>query len=546
MYLQKLRATTATMGSFSTSLLKVIADLRRRGFCPPSTRIELRQWVQDSITAVRSELTSALREMRAERVKRWQAQIPRLWKDQPRALYRFLHGDSAAWGATPIVDDAGQQCCTHAEVDTVVKAYWVDGVWRRLEHVDPSLSWAAFQASRFFHHIPHCTWPHESWSLERVRSVLGGMREGSSPGVRGIPLSIWKALPDSFLQRVADLLNLVEKESLWPDELLEAYVTMIPEASGGSRPQDQRPITVLDVVYRLWAKGISQVWAPVLQGSYLGPTVMGFRAQASTLHLAQLLTDCIAVQQRRNKALWLVKFDVAKCFPSLPWWALFKVMEETGISPKAIGCFRDLYARLRHRFRYGQVDGSEWQMTNGLAQGCPSSPDLLNILFEPFHRWAGAQGVGVEILGEFVASTSYADDVDLLGTSQSEVELLVSGYQAWCTLLGIQLHLDKTELWCSELSGGQKVVLNLESGPLELTTRATFKMVGIELGSNEKIATAVHLEARLPNSLLAIQRLAGLALRCGARPFSPKSSMGARSGTSPSPSLSPCGKVGRP
>ena len=138
---------------------------------------------------------------------------------------------------------------------------------------------------------------------------------------------------------------------------MAAYVTMIPKASGGSRPQDQRPITVLDVVYRLWAKGITQVWAPVLQGSYLGPTVMGFRAQASTLHLAQLLTDCIELQRRRGQALWLIKFDVAKCFPSLPWWALFGTMEETGISPVEIRCFRDLYARLRHRFRYGQVDG---------------------------------------------------------------------------------------------------------------------------------------------------------------------------------------------
>jgi hypothetical protein len=129
--------------------------------------------------------------------------------------------------------------------------------------------------------------------MERVRATLGGMREGSSPGVRGIPLAVWKSLPDTFLGRIADLLTAVEAEGAWPDELLQAYVTMIPKASGGSRPQDQRPITVLDVVYRLWAKGITQCWAPVLQGVYLGPTVMGFRAQASTLHLAQLLTDAI-------------------------------------------------------------------------------------------------------------------------------------------------------------------------------------------------------------------------------------------------------------
>ena len=74
------------------------------------------------------------------------------------------------------------------------------------------------------------------------------------------------------------------------------------------------------------------------------------------------------------------------------------------------------------------------------------------------------------------------------------------------------MHLDKTELWCSELPGGQKVTLQLESGPLELTTRSTFRMVGIELGSNEKVATAAHLVTRLPNALCACQRLVGLGL----------------------------------
>ena len=188
----------------------------------------------------------------------------------------------------------------------------------------------------FSSYIPHCTWPHVPWSLERVRCVLRGMRESSSPGVRAIPLSVWKSLPDLFLSRISTLLNLVEAEGVWPTELLQAYVAMIPKASGGTRPQDQRPITVLDVVYRLWAKGITECWAPVLQGSYLGPTVMGFRAQASPLHLAQLLTDVIELQRRRGSPLWLVKFDVAKCFPSLPWWALFCVIQETGVSETSI------------------------------------------------------------------------------------------------------------------------------------------------------------------------------------------------------------------
>jgi len=121
----------------------------------------------------------------------------------------------------------------------------------------------------------------------------------------------------------------------------------------------------------------------------------------------------------------------------------------------------------------GNSDGLSVSMANVLTHRCPASPDLLNIIFEPFHRWAGAQGVEVELLGDHVASTSY---VDLLATSLEEIELLVSGYQAWCDMLRIQLHLTKTELWCLQLPGGTSVTLQLGSGPSVLTTRWTFKM----------------------------------------------------------------------
>ena len=187
-------------------------------------------------------------------------------------------------------------------------------------------------------------------------------------------------------------------------------------------------------------------------------------------------------------------------------------MEETGIPTAVIQCFRTFYSHLRQRFRYGQVEGAEWHMANGLAQGCPASPDLLNLLFEPFHRWAGTQQLGVQVDGQFLASTSFADDVCLLATSLKEAVLLVSAYQRWCNLLRIQLHLGKTEIWCSTLPAGRRVTLNLETGPLVLETRATFCMVGIELGAKEQVATVAHLSSRLPKARLSARRLAALSV----------------------------------
>ncbi len=119
------------------------------------------------------------------------------------------------------------------------------------------------------------------------------------------------------------------------------------------------------------------------------------------------------------------------------------------------------------------------RMRTSLAQGCPASPDLLNILFEAFHRWAAVQGWGVEVDVYHMASVSYADDVTLVAETRGKAQQLVAACHRWCTLLGLHIHMQKTQVWTN--SGAQH--LDLEGVPV--ATRPTFRVVGIELGTDE-------------------------------------------------------------
>ena len=48
-------------------------------------------------------------------------------------------------------------------------------------------------------------------------------------------------------------LSCVEDFGIWPDGLLDAYSAMIPKTDGDATPLGQRPLSVLPVVYRIWA-----------------------------------------------------------------------------------------------------------------------------------------------------------------------------------------------------------------------------------------------------------------------------------------------------
>ena len=149
---------------------------------------------------------------------------------------------------------------------------------------------------------------------------------------------------------------------------------------------------------------------------------------------------------------------------------LFGVLARVGVDPRTACCLRNLYRQLRRQFQQAQMDG------------CPASTDLMNILFEPFHRWAVAQKKGVAA-DTFLAWVSFAGDVTLVAVSLEEVQFLISGHQAWCNLLRIKLNATKTQIWCNRGAGGWVIKVKFGAAEVSLTTRATFKVVGIELGA---------------------------------------------------------------
>ena len=63
----------------------------------------------------------------------------------------------------------------------------------------------------------------------------------------------WNEMPLPWFSGLAILLELVETSGVWPQGLLDAFFAMIPEVDGDSTPLGQRPLSVLPVVYRLWA-----------------------------------------------------------------------------------------------------------------------------------------------------------------------------------------------------------------------------------------------------------------------------------------------------
>ena len=75
----------------------------------------------------------------------------------------------------------------------------------------------------------------------------------SAGGLDGWGWRELKVLPVSWFDGLARILTKVEDLGVWPDGLQDANIAMIPKSDGDATPLGQRPLSVLPVVYRLWA-----------------------------------------------------------------------------------------------------------------------------------------------------------------------------------------------------------------------------------------------------------------------------------------------------
>ena len=78
-------------------------------------------------------------------------------------------------------------------------------------------------------------------------------KKATAGGLDGWGWREFKVLPVSWFGGLARILSCVEDFGIWPDGLLDAYIAMIPKVVGDATPLGQRPLSVLPVVFRIWA-----------------------------------------------------------------------------------------------------------------------------------------------------------------------------------------------------------------------------------------------------------------------------------------------------
>ena len=162
------------------------------------------------------------------------------------------------------------------------------------------------------------------------------------------------------------LLKLVETTGIWPQGLLDAFFALIPEADGDSTPLDQRPLSVLLVVYRLASLRLGHLrewveeWLPKSVFS-LSNGLSSVEAWFSTaLDIEEVLSGAGGDQ------LHVMVADVIKSFDTVDRSILDCALGRLGFPDGFRKVYFSFHGQVRLRFKLAAGLGEPWCRDGGI------------------------------------------------------------------------------------------------------------------------------------------------------------------------------------
>eukprot|EP00756_Hemistasia_phaeocysticola_P038080 Hpha_TRINITY_DN16736_c1_g1::TRINITY_DN16736_c1_g1_i1::g.78380::m.78380 len=199
--------------------------------------------------------------------------------------------------------------------------------------------------------------------------------------------------------------------------------------------------------------------------------------------------------------------DYAKCFDRIPHRVLFRCAERAGLHTRILAPLRGMYDSLTRRYRIGGGVGTEHACTNGLLQGCPLSPLLLNALVAVWARAVEAEaGVTAWCYADDTTTAAFGTPKDALGAAQRALDV-TEEYEA---LTKQVIHTDpkKSMTFIRRIPRGTLTYRGIIIPP-----RRVVKSLGmqIDFGTEEEKRSppeiVEHIEKKIGKAALAIRQV---------------------------------------
>ncbi len=457
---------------------RLVAEIREREKALRTVKAS-RSLTEQAKVAEAEALTKQIRQLKQQRFKQQQQQsraTHRLYGDRPTKYWSRLHRECAprdiisAFEREGVFGVAGEKIY---ETDSVKMAEMARMHHIRVQRDEPQARPANERVKDIATALDSLNTRVTSLeaedlggeiTYEEVRMSLRFSKNGSSPGIDGIPFELWKTLNARCIEdarhagRTAfDVVRLLraafEDMRIYGVDRSTSFARgwMAPiykEKGERTRVVNYRPITLLNTDYKLLSKSLAIRLAEVAP-RLIHKAQAGFVPGRKIHNHTQLARMMMAWTEANQADGAIVALDQEKAYDKISHDYLWRVLERFGVPTTLIKLVQSLYAHAETSVMINGILSRAYRIFRGVRQGDPLSCLLFDLAIEPLSamiRQSDLEGFRIPRCDEVLKAVLFADDTTVYLSRQDDFSTLQTVLDTWCSAAKARFNITKTEI----------------------------------------------------------------------------------------------------
>ena len=322
-----------------------------------------------------------------------------------------------------------------------------------------------------------------------VASAIKELNSESAPGSDGIPAEFytkfWQVLKGPLME--CYLYSFDQGRLTYSERV--GILTLFHKGKDLPRYvlSNWRPISLTNVDYKILAKVFSMRLDTVIT-KLIGAQQTGFVKGRQITSIHRLIDDMLDHFRGTLRPGILLAIDFKAAFDSINMHCIYKSLEKFGFGPNFIKWIKVLNTDRLACVKNGGHISRTFNMSNGVRQGCPISPQLfilaVEVLAQKIKQDINIKGIVPEQGGDPNKIVQYADDTNLFMLDGNDCRVALGHTNTFSVFSDLYLNMDKS----FGLSMNGRPV---EAGDLQIQFKNTIKILGIYF-SNERSASSIE------------------------------------------------------
>ena len=203
----------------------------------------------------------------------------------------------------------------------------------------------------------------------------------TAPGPDGLPHWMWRDFSHLLAPVIAKLFNLSLQEQFVPCHWKLPNVTPIPKESPLTNCNQLRPISLTNIIIRLFEKLILKFELFRILKSLIGPDQFAYKENSNTT-MALMKSQHYWLKWLDGNANFVrvLSFDFSKAFDTVSHYILSDKLKATDINPYVISWILDFLSQRKQRVVVDGITTEFIDINRGVPQGTVLGPILLSLM----------------------------------------------------------------------------------------------------------------------------------------------------------------------